>query len=344
MGHGPRQRRPPGRSVPHVQHDHHVERRAARFRIDLRCGHADALPHAVPAQQRRQGIRCRHDPVAVGSGFQPRPWQHAGRCAHAAGHREPVRRHGRAAWHLAGWFGRGCGFHRRDAAHVNHRFTGGWCQHSGRQCGHDQRDRQRCRWRRRGWRGGVGRRRHDMASGQWSRHLDLQLDTLRDGCRHAQIPRRGRHRHPRSAGGGRRGDGRRADLSLHDLVGACRTDQRQRRRHRCSESRREVQVRFERLHHRDPFLQGHGQHGHAHRHVVEQCGRATRHGDVHGRVGVGLAAGELRFACGGDGQHGLCRVVFRAERPLCRRQRLLHHEGCRQPAVARASRRGERRQ
>ena len=60
--------------------------------------HHDALPRT----QRRAGLRRGHGAVVVGSRRQPRSRRHHADAADAAGHREPVRRHGRPARDPAG--------------------------------------------------------------------------------------------------------------------------------------------------------------------------------------------------------------------------------------------------
>ena len=59
---------------------------------------------------------------------------------------------------------------------------------------------------------------------------------------------------------------------------------------------RQVHLRSVRHRHRRPLLQVRRQHRHAHRQPVERERHAARLGDVHGRNGLGLAAGQLLHA------------------------------------------------
>ncbi len=97
VGRGPRQRRPPTGADPALLGDPLRSREAPGQRLDLRVRHRDPPPDAVPRGQRRARLRRRHGPVVVGPRRRPRPRQLDPRPAHAAGDREPVRRHGRPA-------------------------------------------------------------------------------------------------------------------------------------------------------------------------------------------------------------------------------------------------------
>ena len=73
MGRGPRQRLPPGRAYAAV-----VRRRSTAsaqlqdYGSTYGAGHGHARAHALPARERRAGLRRRHRPVVVGTGQQPR--------------------------------------------------------------------------------------------------------------------------------------------------------------------------------------------------------------------------------------------------------------------------------
>ena len=92
------------------------------------------------------------------------------------------------------------------------------------------------------------------------------------------------------------------------------------------------------------FYKGDGQHRHPCRQPVDARRRAARVGHLQRRDGVGLAAGELREPGPGHREHGLCRVVLRAERELRGRPRLLRHERRQQRPGQPAQQRRRRRQ
>ena len=71
---------------------------------------------------------------------------------------------------------------------------------------------------------------------------------------------------------------------------------------------------------------------------------AARDRHVHERNRVGLAAAELRQPGRDHGEHGLCRLVPRAERPLHRLGQFLRVDRRRQPAAPRAEERDQRRE
>jgi len=102
---------------------------------------------------------------------------------------------------------------------------------------------------------------------------------------------------------------------------------------------RQVPLRCRRDHQRDPLLQERRQHGDPRRQPVVDRRGESRHGNLHRRDGVGLAADELRDASGDPGQHGLRGVLFRAQRPLQRESRLLRYSGRGHAAAARAGKR-----
>ena len=71
---------------------------------------------------------------------------------------------------------------------------------------------------------------------------------------------------------------------------------------------------------------------------------ATRHRHLQRRVGFGLAAGELRHTGGGNGQHGVCRLLLRAKWWLRSKRRLFRGGGRRQCTAACVAERHQRRQ
>ena len=95
--------------------------------------------------------------------------------------------------------GRGHRVDRRDTADDDDHLAGRRCGRRERRHGGDQRHRRGRRWRRGGWRRGVGRRRHHLASGHRSRLVDLLLGRPGAvGLHHADGARRRRQRQPRS--------------------------------------------------------------------------------------------------------------------------------------------------
>ena len=86
----------PGGLVPHVSHDR--QRRAGASPTTVRTSGPGPPPINLTlykARERRSGVRGRHGPVGLGSRRRARPRQQPGRRPDAAGHRQPVRRHGR---------------------------------------------------------------------------------------------------------------------------------------------------------------------------------------------------------------------------------------------------------
>ena len=88
-------------------------------------------------------------------------------------------------------------------------------------------------------------------------------------------------------------------------------------------ARRQVPGLRERSDHRDPFLQGPAEHGHACGGSVERHGHAARHRHLHQRNGKRLAAGQLLQS--GDDHRGddLCRFLPHERRLFCRSQSTL---------------------
>ena len=86
-----------------------VEHAAARQRADNRSGHGNAQPYALSRHDERSpGLWRRHRHVVVGivEPIRAVQWPHgAGQHGRAAGHGQPVRRHGRAAADAAGQLG-----------------------------------------------------------------------------------------------------------------------------------------------------------------------------------------------------------------------------------------------
>ena len=77
----------------------------AGSRLQLRRGHGDAQPDAVPRAERRARVRRRHGAVVVGPRHQSRQSeQRAAELRDAAGDGQPLRRHGRPALVAAEWY------------------------------------------------------------------------------------------------------------------------------------------------------------------------------------------------------------------------------------------------
>ena len=129
-----------------------------------------------------------------------------------------------------------------------------------------------------------------------------------------------------------------------DLADQPDAGHRRRRRSEPGDAGREVPVRCGGRHHGPPLLQGRYQHRLARRNPVVEHGPEPRDGGLHGRDELGLAAGELREPRGHPGQHGLRRVLLRAQRPLQRQPQLLRDAGHGHAAAACARDRRRRRQ
>ena len=97
VGRGRRQRLPPGGPVPALLDDRQRARGLHRLRQHRReRRHRHAQPDDVPRAERRARLRRRHRAVGLGP-RRAEPVGNARGPQHAAGDREPVRRHGRAA-------------------------------------------------------------------------------------------------------------------------------------------------------------------------------------------------------------------------------------------------------
>ena len=108
---------------------------------------------------------------------------------------------------------------------------------------------------------------------------------------------------------------------------------RRRRRYEPGDAGREVPVRCGWRHHGSALLQGRYQHRLARRDPVVEHGPEPRDGGLHGRDELGLAAGELREPRGHPGQHGLRRILLRAQWPLQRQPQLLRDPGLDTPPL-----------
>jgi hypothetical protein len=161
---------------PQLDHDHHVVRRPAGLRHELRAGHADALPDHVQALERCARIQQRVDPVGVGPRRQSRPGQHGRGSAHAAGDREHPRRHGCPADDAARRLAGRDGLDRHHCAGLDHPHAGRRRQAASGRLGDDHGLRHRHGRRRRRRRGSLGGRRNHLASGRRTRQLELHLD------------------------------------------------------------------------------------------------------------------------------------------------------------------------
>ena len=202
----------------HVVHDRC--HRAALHRLREPDHHPEhhAPPDLVPCAERRPGVRRRDGAVVVGPGQRQSVRQHGYR--HAAGHREPVRRHGRAARHADLRAHARHGIDRHDATHVHDHIAVAGRHPVGRFGRHHHRHGDRRRRRRGRGRRGLDRWRHDLASGNHDvrrEHLcdvELFVGRPRKPDHHDRVPGGRRQRQPGKAGA--RDDGQR-ELPLLDL-------------------------------------------------------------------------------------------------------------------------------
>ncbi len=158
--------------------------------------HGDPSPDLVPRAERRTGVRCRDRAMGVGPGQWDgiRQFGRHDRSGHAAGHGEPVCRHGqRAARHADVRSHAGHGVDRHDPAHLHDHLAGSGRHPGGQFVGDYQRDRKR-RGRRHGrGRGGLDRWRRDLASGdhhvggQHRRDVELFVDRARKSDHHDRV-------------------------------------------------------------------------------------------------------------------------------------------------------------
>ena len=188
----------------------HRAARCSGLRLDLRQRHRHALPDAVPRTERRAGVRRRHDPVVVGPRRDPRSRQRGGGPADAAGDRQPVRRHGRAAGHpavRASSRPRASTDTTPPTSTITSPTAGSTLAVGTPVTITGTRERRRRRGRRRR---GLGRRRHDLAPGGRAQQLELRLDAAVERHVHDPDARRRRQRQPGSAGRGHYRHGRRA--------------------------------------------------------------------------------------------------------------------------------------
>ena len=199
VGRGSRQRVPASGPRPAV-HDHRRERAASvGLREDVRHRYGDAPSDAVPASERRAGVRRRDHPVALGPRRAARLPGPAVRRSHEAGDGEPAGRHARAAGHAPVGSRRSNRFDGHDSAERDDHFARGWCECGAGRHRHDHRHGERRR-RPRGRRGGVDRRWRHLASGDQRPDLvELRLDRERNGQCSPAGTRRRRQRQP---GGG----------------------------------------------------------------------------------------------------------------------------------------------
>ena len=211
--------------------------------------------------------------------------------AHAAGDRQPVRRHGRAAGTLQAGLVAGDGVDRHDRRRP--RRSPRRPQAHGRRRRHDRHGHRHGRRRRRRVVGGV----EVSTDGGTTWHPATGRD--------AAGPTRGRRRR-RPASRSRPAPSTTAATSSRPppavtsrvncpcSLFSTRDPRRAGRERRHAASRSAcVPRRRQRLRHRRPVLQGHRQHRHARRQPVDHDGDAARDGDVHERDGDGLAAGHL---------------------------------------------------
>ena len=336
---------PPG-SIRLVDHD---RRRAAAPpgpRLDLRAGHGDAPPDAVPARERRARVRRRHGAVVVGPRRHARPRRldaatprmqqatvnlfadmgvAAGDAAGRARRRD-ARRPTRRAPTLDDHLARG----RRDGR-----------QRARRSRSPAPRPTRRRRGRRRR---GLDRRRRDLAPGHRARELDATRWTPEPtGSRHDPGARRRRQRQPRGAAApASTVDGRPAARPARARIwDDARRRRRGEQRQPAGRARRQVPRRRRRLRHRrSASTRAPANTGTHVGHLWTTRRHAARQRDLHRRdrrpAGRRSSFGSPVAITAG---HDLRRLVPRAERPLRRRRRLLRRHGRRQPAAARARRR-----
>ena len=314
VGRGPRQRLPSrGTRTALDDDDQRHDRRRAGLRVDLRAGPGHAPPGVPQAVERRSRVRRRHHPVALGARQRARPGQRRPERRHAAGHGEPLRRHGRAARHAPGGAPSGLGLRRRRRARLRHHLPGERRHRPGRHPGDHPGDGDR-RAARPGGRGrGVGGWRRDLAPRGRTRELVLRLDAPGQRLPHPPLPRRGRQRQPRDARP--REDGHRqrpaSAVGRREHLGG-------RRQPECDEPERRTADRVRRplplvargLDHPPPLLQGHPGQRHPRGPSLERHGNAPGHGHLRRRDGVRLAGGGARRARRDHGEHHLRRVLL----------------------------------
>ena len=247
-------------------------------------------------------LRRRHRAVVVGPRRDPRPRQRRRRRAHAAGDRQPVRRHGRAAEHAAVRPGRRDGVDRRHRADVDdHRRRRSGAAVSSRQPGHDHRhgDRHRAA----AWSAASKCRptaarpgRAPTGRGTWT----YTLDGRRHRERHDPQPRGRRQRQPGDARAGRHGHHRQRQPARARAASGAPAARPPAPAETTDNAAVELGVKFR----ADVagyitgvrFYKGATNTG-TH---VGTCGAGTgtllATGDVHRRDGVRLAAGALRHA------------------------------------------------
>ncbi len=188
MGRGPGQRVPAAGTGPPVRHDGGRRRLPPGLRVHVWSRHRQSRIDALQAPQRRAGFRRGEHPVVVGVGRQSRPGERAAEPDDAAGHGEPVRRHGRAAGHAPGRprdrFAvvgqRGAVFLHCLSSERRRRPS----LHNGHHHGHGSRFR-----RRRGWRRGLGGRWRDMEACHRPRIVELLLANRQPAKCHDTEPR-----------------------------------------------------------------------------------------------------------------------------------------------------------
>ena len=161
-----------------------------RQHVPPRHGHAP--PVALPAFERRAGLRRRHGSMGLGPRHQSRRGPRlrildAG-SEHASGDGQSARRHGHSAGDDSGRADPGERQHGYNGAFLDHRLARIRGQHPGR---HD-RDRvgNGCRCgRRRRRRRGIGGRWNNVASSHRHVQLELRMGAGRAGKREHSVPR-----------------------------------------------------------------------------------------------------------------------------------------------------------
>ena len=279
-----------------------VERRREdpRLRRDGRHRHGDASPDALPRAERRARLRRRHGAVGVGPRRQPRPR----RCRAATDAMQQATVNlfadmGAQPGSLQRGSGRGCRSRPTPfAPDLDRHLAGQWRHGRQRRSRDDHRHRGRQRRRRR------------------------PASKCRSTAAPPGVPRRAQRRgastgRPGALGSGHDPQPRRSTTAatvktpgagitvsvvaralpvpepLEHVDGSASA---RRRRSEPGRARREIPQRRQRLRHRRPLLQEHDNTGTHVGNLWTSDRHAAGHGDLHGRNGVGLAAGALRRA------------------------------------------------
>ncbi len=309
---GRRQRLPPARADPALDHHRRGPGVPPGLRQPGRTGDHHPSPDALPGAQRGAGLQRRQHPVDVGPGrgarLQLRPG--AGRQADAAGPGQPLRRHGGPAGHLDEHPGALRQERRHDQADRDDQRSRCRRRAEERRPDHHLRHRDR-RGGTSGGRRGLDRRRGLLASR--GRHLLVEL--------HLHPARPGEHPGPGAGGRRQRQHRRRRQPFLRrhlplQPVGADRPGPAGHRRLGGRRARRPLHPPGGRLRHRGAVLQGIRQQRNPRGVAVGPCRPAPGPGDVHRRDRDRVAERRLRRRRPGDRGPDLHRLLHRAQRAL----------------------------